>query len=75
VSYKYQENPLVVTAYKVVAVEGGEAVLENDARVVIKSEATIRDFPKIGDYYVTYDECSSYFLKKESFEQKFTLLG
>ena len=74
---KYQANPVIVDAYKIVKVGaklpdiGIQCVLD-DGRLVMADEGMIaRMTPVIGDYWVVQEDGYTYLNPKDVFERKY----
>ena len=84
---KYIANPVEVTAYKILSVEGGQnepgvgssySLIVGDAdgqsesqRVTATPEMTSRMTPSVGDYWVIQSDGYIYLNPKEVFERKY----
>lgn len=80
---KYQANPVIVDAYKIVSVgeprgKGGimwwsvDIALENGENVVADSGMLARYTPSVGDYWVVQEDGYTYLNPKEVFERKYS---
>lgn len=82
---KYQANPVVVDAFKIVSVAllGGDAVipgqyscvLDNGENDVASAEMCSRYEPGAGDYWVIQSDGYVYLNPKEVFERKYSPLS
>lgn len=77
---KYQANPVIVDAYKIVSVgqpghEAGIAcALDNGENAIATPEMTARYIPKADDYWVVQSDGYFYLNPKDVFERKYSPL-
>ena len=76
---KYQANPVIVDAYKILSV----SEMDNDGSVFVDTDETGQGFPcdkgmlaryhpKEGDYYVVQSDGYAYLNPKDVFERKYS---
>lgn len=74
---KYEANPVVVDAFKIVSVgkfhpaEGTHLALDNGENVTANPGMTARMEPKDGDYWVVQSDGYIYLNPKDVFERKY----
>lgn len=74
---KYQANPVIVDAFKIVDISEGEdgdvsMALDNGENVTATSEMLARIVPIVGDYWVTQSDGYIYLNPKDVFERKYS---